>query len=265
LRCKQETVVILGGADGDNEALRLIARLRSNRESRFVSLLFVGGPDGADLAERALSIGANDAFCGPIDAHAMAARVRAVNNHAMLANMLRESMSNTLRLAMVDPLTGLYNRRYAMQYLGKAIDRAAGHDRNLFAMMLDLDNFKGLNDRHGHPAGDRVLEAVAARLQDNLRGVDLVARIGGEEFLVVIADVPRRKALEIAERIRCAIGQSPYDIGGGVMVPVTISIGIAPAARGAETEADLLKAADRALYAAKGQGRDMVTFAAAAA
>lgn len=266
LDCTQETVVVLGQDQDGPEALRLIARLRSNRNSRFVSVLFAGEPDGTQMAERALSLGANDAFCGTIDDYALAARVRAVNNHAMLANMLRESMSNNLRLAMVDPLTGLYNRRYAQQYLNKAIVRAADSGRNLFVMMLDLDNFKTINDLHGHAAGDRVLESVAERLQGNLRGLDLVARVGGEEFLVVIADITKQRALDIAQRIRSVIGKTAFDIGNGQpAVPVTISIGIAQADPQKSSEARLLAAADRALYDSKNHGRDMVTFAAEAA
>lgn len=264
LDCTQDTVVVLGGAQDGSEALRLIARLRSNRKSRFVSVLFAGQQDAAALAERALSLGANDAFCGQIDDYALAARVRAVNNHAMLANMLRESMSNSLRLAMVDPLTGLYNRRYAEQYLSKAIARAADTGRDLYVMMLDLDKFKLLNDRHGHAAGDAVLKSVAERLQGNLRGLDLVARVGGEEFLVVIADISKERALDIAQRIRSVIGESGFDIGD-TQVSVTISIGIARADPRKCNEAGLLAAADRALYNSKDQGRDKVTFAAEAA
>lgn len=264
LDCTEETIIVLGGAQDGSEALRLIARLRSNRNSRFVSLLFAGEQDGTALAERALSLGANDAFCGHIDDYALASRVRAVNNHAMLANMLRESMSNSLRLAMVDPLTGLYNRRYAEQYLKKAIARAADTGRDLFVMMLDLDNFKTINDQYGHATGDRVLKSMAERLQGNLRGLDLVARVGGEEFLVVIADISKERALDIAQRIRSVIGQSDFDVGE-TQIPVTISIGIAQADPRKCNEAALLATADRALFKSKDQGRDTVTFAAEAA
>lgn len=264
LDCTEETVIVLGGSEDGSEALRLISRLRSSRKSRFVSLLFAGEQDGTALAERALSLGANDAFCGHIDDYALAARVRAVNNHAMLANMLRESLSDNLRLAMVDPLTGLYNRRYAEQYLGKAIARAADTGRDLFVMMLDLDNFKQINDHHGHAAGDAVLKSAAERLQGNLRGLDLVARVGGEEFLVVISDISKDRALEIAQRIRSVIGENGFDVGA-TRIPVTVSIGIARAAPARSNEAALLAAADKALYDSKNQGRDTVTFAAEAA
>ncbi len=178
--------------------------------------------------------------------------------------MLRESMSDSLRLAMVDPLTGLFNRRYAEQYLNKAITRANDTGRNLFVMMLDLDNFKTINDRFGHAAGDRVLKTVAERLQGNLRGLDLVARVGGEEYLVVIADISKEKALEIAQRIRSVIGKAGFDVGA-MQMPVTISIGIAQSDPQKCNEAALLEAADRALYRSKDQGRDTVTFAAEAA
>ena len=117
----------------------------------------------------------------------------------------------------------------------------------LFLMMLDLDNFKTINDRFGHAAGDRVLKTVAERLQGNLRGLDLVARVGGEEFLVVIADISKERALDIAQRIRSVIGQSEFDVGNN-QSPVTVSIGIAQADPQKCSEAALLATAGRALF-----------------
>ncbi len=263
----QETLLVFDDtADGD-AALRLMARLRTGRDGRFLSVMYLGATDknGPGRCERALSMGAIDAVSGPIEAHALAGRVRAVNNHSMLTNMLCDTMSNTLKLVMIDPLTGLYNRRYALQYLTKALDRACKSEQNLFVMMMDMDNFKSINDRFGHPVGDKVLKAVADQLQNNLRGIDLVARIGGEEFMIVIADVPLARALGIAERIRTAVSETNVFAGTNVgRVQVTASIGIARANRNPSGEDALIEAADRALYISKRNGRDRVTYGDAA-
>ena len=103
-------------------------------------------------------------------------------------DQLRASVEDRLRLAMTDPLTGLHNRRYAMAHLSRIAERAAVAGRTFALMILDLDRFKAINDTHGHAAGDAVLAEVAARLSAQLRPIDLVARIGGEEFLIALPD-----------------------------------------------------------------------------
>lgn len=263
-----DTLLVLDDTSDGDGALRLIARLRSGRKGRFKSIMYLGSEDActSEHGERALSMGAMDAVSGPMDAHALAGRVRAVNNHAMLTNMLCDTVSENLKLAMIDPLTGLYNRRYALQYLTKALDRARQTKRSLFVMMMDMDNFKSINDEFGHPMGDKVLKAVAARMQTNVRGVDLVARIGGEEFMIVLADIPEDRALCIAERIRCVVSETTVPVRPDIPdILVTASIGVARADGFLTGEDMLIEAADRALYASKRNGRNRVTYGDAAA
>ena len=177
-----------------------------------------------------------------------------------------------LRLAVTDPLTGLHNRRYALAHLDRIAARARDTGRRFAVMVLDLDRFKTVNDTWGHGAGDTVLETVAARLRDNLRPSDLVARIGGEEFLVALPDATLGTARITAERLCRVISDEPVILPDGrSSVQVTISVGLAlgpdlsPELPDATATArSALARADAALLIAKTDGRNQVTIASAA-
>jgi two-component system cell cycle response regulator len=131
-------------------------------------------------------------------------------------------------------------------------------------MMLDLDRFKLINDSHGHGAGDEVLREFARRLRENVRGIDLVSRVGGEEFLVVMPDILAENAERVAERVRAAVDETGFALKDiPVPLSVTVSIGLAFHHTG-ESGSALINRADAALYASKNSGRNMVTLAAAA-
>ena len=188
--------------------------------------------------------------------------------------------------AKIDPLTGLYNRRYAEVYLKDILLRARENGRGFTVMMMDIDHFKGVNDRLGHAAGDAVLRDVAKRIRDNLRAVDLVSRHGGEEFLVVLPDIDGNEAVIAADRLRKIVSEQPILLAESDSVSVTVSVGVAVATpewtsvahrisqaspqfdnpdAGDPRIAALLAQADRALYAAKSAGRDCVTISPGAA
>lgn len=155
------------------------------------------------------------------------------------------------RLASQDPLTGLANRRLFEQRLDEEIADAIRHQRPLAVAILDLDHFKLVNDRHGHPAGDDVLKQVAHRLDSVLRKGDLLARVGGEEFGWILPEIYADGALAAAERARNSISGSPFLTAGDI----TISIGVA--LRGDIQDPQLLyEHADQALYRAKREGRN---------
>nr|WP_290428619.1 GGDEF domain-containing protein [Defluviimonas salinarum] len=166
---------------------------------------------------------------------------------------------------MTDPLTGLNNRRYALPHLARIAERARAAGRQFAVMVLDLDRFKAINDSRGHAAGDAVLIEVAARLRGNLRAVDLLARIGGEEFLVALPDTTPEAAQATAERLRRVIGDRPVPMpDGAAAIPVTLSIGLALGPGPASVE-DLVDLADRALMGSKADGRNIVTVGRSAA
>lgn len=161
------------------------------------------------------------------------------------------------RLARRDPLTGLANRRALEETLALEVTRAARAGRPLSLVVVDVDRFKQVNDRHGHPAGDAVLAAVAARAAAALRGGDVLARLGGEEFAAVLPGADLPAAVEIAERIRARVAAEPIACAGAALA-VTISAGCATRREGEQDGGALLARADAKLYEAKRAGRDRV-------
>ncbi len=165
------------------------------------------------------------------------------------------------RLAERDTLTGLYNRRKFLQLAQQELDRRARMPSDLCVLMVDLDYFKRVNDKYGHPMGDLVLQQVAARLAANVRSTDVLARIGGEEFIVLMPITERAGALHLAEKIRAAIGGQPLDLPGGLQVAMTTSLGVTGVQAQQQAPLNsLYTAADQALYSAKAQGRNQVVW-----
>ncbi len=160
--------------------------------------------------------------------------------------------------AITDPLTGLHVRHHLDLSLGDTLRERPFDELSL--ALLDLDDFKQVNDRHGHQAGDDVLRAVGSRLRDALRPKDLCARYGGEEFAIMMPGAGRKVAARIAERLRAAVSERAFTTRAGRMT-ITVSVGVC-VWRPGETPTELLARADKALYSAKGQGKDRVVFSA---
>lgn len=181
---------------------------------------------------------------------------------AVLAVMLtfvvrqREEMK---RLATVDVLTGLLSRRHFMVLAERELNRALRYKDDLSVLMVDIDNFKSVNDTYGHQAGDQVLRRLGEILGSMLREVDFVGRLGGEEFAVVLPQTPILLAFEVAERLRRTVERSEIAMTHGLPLNISVSIGIS-SLHDPETNIDtLLGRADRALYDAKHQGRNQVS------
>ncbi|WGW05596.1 diguanylate cyclase [Tropicibacter oceani] len=254
-----DVVVILEGDGAQGAGLSLLPQLRSNREMRHAALIYVAQPDQRQEAASALDMGANDLLGAGPDPEELALRLKKQISRKRTNDRLRANMQDGLRAAVCDPLTGLYNRRYALPHLNRLAERAETQGRDYALLLLDLDHFKSVNDTHGHAAGDAVLQAVSKRLIDNLRAADLVARFGGEEFLVAMPDATRERARMTAERLCRLMEQSPLALPNGETIKVTLSIGVAIGKAGQGDEpAALIEAADRALYAAKDKGRNTV-------
>jgi len=164
--------------------------------------------------------------------------------------------------ALQDPLTGLYNRRHLDDRLGSELAAAQRHGRPLSLLMVDIDHFKDVNDAHGHLAGDETLKMVAFVLRGAVRKEDVLARYGGEEFVVIARETGLDGARALAERIRRAVEKSRCswqgtELGVTVSIGVTVSVGLTEYVPG-RSEREFVEAADRALYAAKQQGRNRV-------
>ena len=245
-------------------ALRLLPELRAAAESRHAGIVVLA--DHPVTAALALDLGADDALISTLAPEEWALRLDALIRKVRADASHRASVRDNVRLAMTDSLTGLHNRRYALLKLAELAE--PGPVSQGFAVLLvDIDHFKSVNDRFGHAAGDAVLVEVARRLGGALRPDDLLARIGGEEFLIALPGLGLMGARALAERVCAHVHASPIPLPGSDSVTVTVSIGLAFGASGADAARidSVIDCADRALLAAKSQGRNRVTLGLSAA
>ena len=254
-------IVSLGLKDFDG--LRLCSQIRSLERTRHLPILMIADLEDRARVLRGLDLGVNDYLLRPIERNEMLARIRSQLRRKRYADALRENVQASIELAVVDPLTSLNNRRYFESHLAALLDHATGGGRPLSLMILDIDHFKSVNDSYGHDVGDEVLKAFAQRVKNVIRQADLLCRLGGEEFVVVMPDTPLAIAAKVAERVRAQVGGRLFTIEDGRRaIPVTVSIGIAEFIKDPDPDA-LFKRADRALYSSKLEGRNRVTAAAA--
>jgi diguanylate cyclase (GGDEF)-like protein len=164
------------------------------------------------------------------------------------------------QLALTDSQTLAYNRRYLLPRLRQEMERAQRHAEPLSLMLLDLDHFKRVNDRHGHAAGDAVLAAFADRVRSCVRAVDVMFRRGGEEFVLIMPTTDEHQALIVAERVRSQLADQPLQAPHGLLISQTVSIGVATW-DGLEVPESLEERADLAMYEAKRRGRNRVLVA----
>lgn len=264
----QASVLVLDLPDVNPERwLSVLCDMRANARTRHKAILVIVPPDRPDLAAQALDLGADEATIGSVPMSELALRARRLHKRREINDSLRATVRNGAEAAIRDPLTGLYNRRYAMPYLDRIAEQSRQSGRPYAVMIADLDHFKRINDWHGHEAGDAVLAECARRMQSNMRAVDLVARIGGEEFLIVMPATGRGEARQAALRLCQKISQEPIALPGRpATIDVTVSIGLALGAgpdtdsvaglEPPETPESVIKRADRALYRAKEMGRN---------
>jgi two-component system cell cycle response regulator len=246
------------------DALRLVGQVRSLERTRHLPILLVTDPGHDARVLRGLDLGANDYVLRSADRNELIARVRTQIRRKRYTERLRDNVQYSMELAITDPLTGLFNRRYMESHVGTLMDRSAARGKSLSVLILDVDYFKSINDSFGHDAGDDVLREFADRLKASIRGIDLACRYGGEEFVVVMPDTDLGIAAMVAERIRRRIAGEPFPIEGGKRtIEVTISVGIAARMGAQDTATLMLKRADEALYRAKRDGRNRVAADAA--
>ena len=245
------------------DGLRLCSQIKAMDRLRQTPVLLITDADETPRLMRALDLGVNDYVIRPIDANELRARVRTQLRRKRYAQQLRNVVSNAVELAITDPLTGVYNRRYLDAHLKSVVARAIASDKSACVLLFDIDHFKGINDTYGHAAGDDVLRDFSNRLRRGVRGIDLVARYGGEEFVLVMPDTDAAFAGSVAERLRRDVEVTPFAASSGERFPVTVSIGVAEWQGSADTAEALLKRADQALYAAKRAGRNRVVASAA--
>jgi len=248
---------------GDFDPLRICSQMRTAEQTRTLPIILIAEEDDRPRVVRGLDLGVNDFIMRPVERNELMARVRTQIRRQRYAGELRQSVSNTLALAVTDELTGLYNRRYFERHLSILLQKAQEQDRDMALMLIDMDYFKSVNDTYGHDTGDAVLREFADRLRRNIRGVDLACRFGGEEFVILMPDTDFRQAQGIAERVRAAVAEKGFEAGNGRPLKVTVSVGMALNEHQTDTPELLLKRADVALYRAKREGRNRVVCDAA--
>jgi diguanylate cyclase (GGDEF)-like protein len=230
------------------DGYELAQRIRANPVTKFIPVIMqtAGGRRIEDL-RRASEVGALGYITDPTDLDLLLARTRTLLEFKAYLDVCEEA-------AFTDHLTGLANRRRFERQLEREVSRTKRFGHPFALLMLDIDHFKLLNDTHGHQAGDDAIRRIGKVLQAGTRGIDVAARIGGEEFAIVLVETSLRGGVEVAERLRVAVTDIEIPQGGHI----TASFGVAECPSSAQTASEILKAADVALYQAKGNGRNQV-------
>jgi two-component system cell cycle response regulator len=268
-----DVVIVPISSSRRDEDLNLLADLRSRRATRHATLIAIPTDRKLSLAAEAWDRGAQEALLHGFCAEELALRLRNQRGRKQRINKVLERLNGDLQAAHKDPMTGLYNRRFLLPQLQKTIHDAAADGRSFALLLADLDHFKRINDRFGHPVGDAVLIETAKRLASELTREEIAARIGGEEFLILLRDVSPDQAARRADRLRRSLNRTPMRIAGvPTPVRVTVSIGLVAGPLPATGQTaqlpsanTLIRLADEALYKAKQQGRDRVMLAPTAA
>jgi two-component system cell cycle response regulator len=243
----------------DGDPLRLVTQCRANEAFRQLPILLIAEETDVPRLAKGLDLGANDYLIRPVDRNELLARTATQVRRKRLQDRLQESHRRSLALALTDELTDLYNRRYLCAHLDELIERVNQDGISAAVLLFDIDHFKHVNDTYGHPAGDDVLRELAVRTTSSVRSVDLVARLGGEEFVVVMPETDLAIAATVAERLRAAVAREPFAVrASGDKLAVTISIGVTGISANGDDRDRVLKRADEALYNAKTRGRNRV-------
>jgi two-component system cell cycle response regulator len=241
---------------GEQDVLRPCSQLRSIEKTRHLPILLIAEEEDEALLAKAMELGINDYILRPLDTHELRARTSSQIRRLRYQESLRNNYEMSISMALTDELTKLYNRRYFNVHLDSLLAQAAEHHKSTSLLLIDIDHFKNINDTYGHDEGDKILVDVAARLTRQIRDCDLVARLGGEEFVVVMPDTRTGVGMQVAERLREAIYSQPFTLLSGKMIDVSISIGLACTLANPEYDRHrMIKAADDALYRA---GRNRV-------
>jgi diguanylate cyclase (GGDEF)-like protein len=230
------------------DGYELARRVRANPLTRFVPIIIqTAARNDAQDQRRGSEVGALGYITDPTDIDLLLARARTLLDFKRYLDTCEEE-------AFTDHLTGLANRRRFERQLEREVSRTLRYSRPFCLLLLDIDNFKEVNDTYGHDAGDEAIRRLALALQAGTRGIDLAARIGGEEFAVILPETEFEGGIDVAERLRVAIRETEIPAVGRI----TASFGIAEFPLSAATGRELVSLADAALYQAKRGGRDRV-------
>jgi len=254
-------IVITDWTMPDVSGLDLVRQIRQNFREAFSYIILITSNTNKEQVIEGLSAGADDYVTKPFHEGELLARVGVGSRMVELHRQLDAKNRQLEELALTDPLTGLPNRRAVEQWTARQFSAAARHRFPVWVAIADLDHFKKVNDTYGHEAGDLVLEKFSELLKAHTRKSNMCARLGGEEFLLIITHVDKEGVKIAVERLRSALAEYPFEFRGRV-VRVTASFGITGLQGTSAPDLDeLLKRADAALYSAKNSGRNRLEFA----
>ncbi len=242
------------------EGLRLCSQFRSNVNTRYTPILILLEEyDDNNNLIKALEMGINDYLVVPLDTNELIARANSQVKRKRYQDALRMNLHNNMTMAIKDPLTNCYNRHYFDMHLKNIMRDSLVKNKKLSLMMIDVDHFKQVNDNFGHNAGDEVLKQIQKRISENIRITDLLARFGGEEFVVLLPDTEINETKAVAERICSVIAEKPFNFLSSHEKSQTISIGVTEMSCSDYDDVNqLIERADQCLYEAKNSGRNKV-------
>ncbi|NRA89178.1 MAG: PleD family two-component system response regulator, partial [Rhizobiales bacterium] len=241
------------------DGLRLCSQFRSFEKTRNIPILVIVNDNDPQRLVRALDLGVSDYISHPVDSNELLARVRSSLKRKWYSDELRQSLETSMELAIKDSLTGMHNRRYIESNLNSTFNTSKKNGKPLSLLLLDIDFFKKVNDNYGHDIGDEVLKEFAVRICRGVRGIDMAARLGGEEFLIILPETENDTALRIAERLRADIADEPFkNLTDCEDLNISMSVGVSSIKRSDDKAENILKRADLALYDAKKGGRNRV-------
>ena len=243
--------LLLPGKSG----FEVCSALKEKENTQNIQIVAITGLSDLESKLKGIELGVDDYLIKPVNMHILRTRVKSLVKKKALLDRLCDKYEMAVHSAITDKLTGLYNRRYFEHFLDFEIKRASRQKASLALLMMDIDNFKLINDTLGHLFGDKILNKLGEIIKSIIRETDLAARYGGEEFSIVMSNTGFEEAADIAERLRKAINQYNFDV---TKRPTTVSIGIALYPSDSTSLQDLLSNADRALYRAKHEGKNRV-------
>jgi len=240
------------------DGFKFIAMMQTRDELKDIPVIMLTGRGDQEMKIKGLDHGACDYVTKPFDPGELVARVKVQLKIKMLQDALKRSNQLLLELSNTDPLTGIFNRRYFMEAVEKEFLRARRKQAPLILSLIDIDHFKRVNDRFGHPQGDQVLVSLASVIQGELRRYDIIACYGGEEFIVLLPETAPDEGIAVVERLRIAVENITFPAPlEQLRVTVSLGVSVYPEERIASVY-DLIHEADIALYRAKAAGRNRV-------
>lgn len=247
----------------DMDGYEVCGRLKADPTTADTPIIFLTGRDNVAEKVAGLGAGASDYVTKPYDLTELLARVQAALRTKMTLESLKAAQTRLEMEATTDGLTGLANRAYFNRRLGEEFAAAERDGSVLSCLLLDIDHFKRVNDRHGHLVGDMVLSDVGRLLRENVRAVDIPARFGGEEFAVLMPGSTVEGARAVGERVRSVVERHVFELSAAAEpVQITLSAGAAIRRREHSSPESFVDTTDRALYRAKLLGRNRVVVAA---